>query len=194
VLVREHEEALRQMSPLILNVDEVGKSDVVMQLDGEVDNAIKDVSKGAVHPPGGLNHPPKLGHIGGHPVRVEMGRTAQDTDHGQGVSWRPAVDQGPIGRLPGDSHLELSQGGQARPLSMEANSKKLRRGHHEDIGDISRVNTEVPQEEGIALLLGQVGSGSLQINEDSMSLQIGNVVERTAAAASPPLELLRTLA
>jgi hypothetical protein len=30
VLVGEHEEALRQMSPLILNVNEVGKSDVVM--------------------------------------------------------------------------------------------------------------------------------------------------------------------
>jgi acetyl-CoA carboxylase alpha subunit len=30
VLVREHEKALRQMSHLILNVDEVGKSDVVM--------------------------------------------------------------------------------------------------------------------------------------------------------------------
>jgi hypothetical protein len=160
VLVREHEEALCQMSPLILNVNEVGKSDVVMQLDSKVDNAIKDVSKGAVHSSGRLDHSPKLGHMGGHPVRVEMGRAARDPDPGQGVRRRPAVDQGPISRLPGDSNLEPGQSGLAWPLGVETNSKKLRRGHHEDIGDISRVNAEIPQKEGVTLLLGQVGPSS----------------------------------
>jgi hypothetical protein len=52
VLVREDEEPLGQVPPLILNVDEVREGDVTVELDGEVDDTIKDIAKGAVHSPG----------------------------------------------------------------------------------------------------------------------------------------------
>jgi hypothetical protein len=45
------------VSTLILDVDEMREGDVVVQLDGEVDDTIEDIAKGTVHPPGGLDDP-----------------------------------------------------------------------------------------------------------------------------------------
>jgi hypothetical protein len=48
------------MPALILNVNIVGEGDVVVQLDCEVDDTIKDIAKGAVDYPSGLDHSAKL--------------------------------------------------------------------------------------------------------------------------------------
>jgi hypothetical protein len=72
VLVREDEESLSQVAPLILDVDEVREGDVTVELDGEVDDTIEDVAKGAVHSPGRLHNPAKLGHVGCHTVGVKV--------------------------------------------------------------------------------------------------------------------------
>ncbi len=47
MLVREDKQPLSQVSALILDVNEMREGDVVVQLDGEVDDTIKDVAKGA---------------------------------------------------------------------------------------------------------------------------------------------------
>ncbi len=72
VLVRDDEEPLSQVPPLILDVDEMREGDVTMQLDGEVDNTIEDIAKGAVHSPGRLHNSAKLGHVCSHPVSVKV--------------------------------------------------------------------------------------------------------------------------
>jgi hypothetical protein len=72
MLVREDEEPLSQVPPLILNIDEMREGDVTVQLDGEVNDTIEDIAKGAVHSPGRLHNPAKLGHVGSHPVGVKM--------------------------------------------------------------------------------------------------------------------------
>jgi hypothetical protein len=55
--------------------------------------------------------------------------------------------------------LKLSQGGQAGPLGLETNVEKLGGWHHEDISYIGRTDAEITSEEGIALLLGEIGTG-----------------------------------
>jgi hypothetical protein len=49
MLVREDEEPLSQMPTLILDVDEMREGDIIVQLDGEMDDTIEDVAKGAIH-------------------------------------------------------------------------------------------------------------------------------------------------
>jgi hypothetical protein len=82
VLIRE---VFHQVSALILNVDEVGMSDIIVQLDGEVDGAFEDIAKGVVHTPNGLNHSAKLHHVGRRTVCFEVGSAARHTNLGQGV-------------------------------------------------------------------------------------------------------------
>jgi hypothetical protein len=76
MLVREDEEPLSQMPTLILDVDEMREGDVIVQLNGEMDDTIEDIAKGAIHSPGRLDDSAKLGHVGRHPISVEMGCTA----------------------------------------------------------------------------------------------------------------------
>jgi hypothetical protein len=159
MLVWEDEEPLSQVPPLILDINELREGDVTVQLDGEMDDTIKDVAKGAVQSPGRLHNPAKLGHVGSHPVSVKVRCAAWHPDSRQRVSRRPPIDKGPISGRPGDPHLQLCKGGQAGPLSMEPDTKKLGGGHHEDISDISRVNTKILKQEGVALLLGEIGAG-----------------------------------
>jgi hypothetical protein len=198
VLVREDKEPLSQMPPLILNVDEMREGDVIVQLDGEVDDTIEDVAKGAIHSPGRLDDSAKLGHVGSHPVSVEMGCATRHPDSRQRVRRRPPIDEGAVSGSPRDPHLQFCKSGRAGTLSVESDTKKLGGGHHEDISDISRANTKIIEQEGVALLLGEVGAGRPQVNEDRMSLKVGDVMERRgggrAAGAAPPLEPLRTSA
>jgi hypothetical protein len=75
---------------------------------------------------------------------------------------------------------------------MEPDTKKLGGGHHEDVSDISRVNAKILEEKRVPLLRGQVGACRTQADEDSMPMQVGDVVQRggggRAATAMPPLE------
>jgi hypothetical protein len=189
VLVREDEEPLSKVAPLILNVNEMRQGDVIVQLDGEVNDTIKDIAKGVVHPPGRLHHSPKLSHVCSHPVSVEVRRAARHPDPGQRVGQRPPINKGAVSGRPGDAHLQLRKGGQAGPLSMESNTKKLGGGHHEDISNINRVNTEIVEQEGVALLLGEVGAGRPQVDEDRMALKVGNVMERRGGGGGRPSRL-----
>jgi hypothetical protein len=81
---------------------------------------------------------------------------------------------------------------------MEPDTKKLGGGHHKDISDISRANAKIIKQEGVSLLLGEIGAGHPQVDEDCVSLKVGDVMERCgggrAAAAAPPLEPLRASA
>ncbi len=174
------------MPPLILDVDEMGEGDVTVQLDGEVNNTIEDVAKGAIHSPGRLHNSAKLGHMGSHPVGVKMGCAGRHPDSRQRVGRRPPIDKGAISGRPGDPHLQLRKGGQAGPLSMEPDAKKLGGGHHEDISDISRANTKIIQQEGVALLLGEIGAGRPQVDEDRMPLKVGDVMERRGGGGRRP--------
>jgi hypothetical protein len=192
VLVREDKEPLSQMPPLILNVDEMREGDVIVQLNGEVNNTVEDVAKGAVHSPGRLHNPAKLRHVGSHPVGVKMGCAARHPDSRQRVRRRPPVDEGAVSGSPGDPHLQLRKGGQAGPLSVEPDTKKLGGGHHEDISDISRANTKIIKQEGIALFLGEVGAGRPQVDEDRVSLKVGDVVERRGGGCRRPHRRRRT--
>ncbi len=101
------------------------EGDVVMQLDGEVDDTIEHIAKGAVHSSGGLNHPAKLGHVGRHPIGVEVGCAARHPDSRQRVRWQPPINEGALSRSPGDPHLQLGACSRAGPLSMEPNTEKL---------------------------------------------------------------------
>ncbi len=186
VLVQEDEEPLSQMPTLILHVDEMREGDVTVQLDGEMDDTIDDVAKGAIHSPGRLDDSAKLGHVGSHPVRVEMGCTARHPDPRQRVRRRPPIDEGAVSGSPGDPHLQFRKGGRAGPLSVEPNTKKLGGGHHEDISDNSRANAKIIEQEGVALLLGEVGAGRPQVDEDRVSLKVGDVVERCGGGRRRP--------
>jgi hypothetical protein len=73
VLVREDKEPLSQMPSLVLDIDEMREGDVIVQLDGEVNNTIEDVAKGAVHSPGRLHNSAKLSHVGSHPISSRWG-------------------------------------------------------------------------------------------------------------------------
>jgi hypothetical protein len=84
VLVREHKGALSQMPALILNVNEVGEGDVVVQLDCEVDDAVKDIAKGAVDSSSGLDHSTNS---------VAVGHAARNPDSRQRLRWRPPMNQ-----------------------------------------------------------------------------------------------------
>ncbi len=82
VLVRE---VFHQVPALILDVDEVGMSDIIVQLDGEVDGAFEDIDKGVVHIPNGLNHSHKLHDVGRRTVCFEVGSAAGHKNLGQRV-------------------------------------------------------------------------------------------------------------
>ncbi len=69
---------------------------------------------------------------------------------------------------------------------MEPDTKKLGGGHHEDISDVSRANTKVDKQEGVALLLGEVGAGRPQVDEDRMPLKVGDVMERRGGGGGRP--------
>jgi hypothetical protein len=69
---------------------------------------------------------------------------------------------------------------------MEPDTKKLGGGHHEDISDISRANTKVIKQEGVALLLGEVGAGRPQVDEDRMPLKVGDMMERRGGGGRRP--------
>jgi hypothetical protein len=75
---------------------------------------------------------------------------------------------------------------------VEPDTKKLGGGHHEDISDISRANTKIIEQEGVALLLGEVGGGRPQVDEDRMSLKVGDVVERRGGGPGRPCRRHRT--
>ncbi len=151
-----------------------------------MNNTIEDVAKGVVHSPGRLHNSAKLSHVGSHPVSVETGCAARHPDSRQRVRRRPPIDEGAVSGSPGDPHLQLHKGSQARPLSVEPDTKKLGGGHHEDISDISRDNAKIIEQEGVALLLGEVGAGRPQVDEDRMSLKVGDVVERCGGGRRRP--------
>jgi hypothetical protein len=69
---------------------------------------------------------------------------------------------------------------------VEPDTKKLGGGHHEDISDINRANAKIIKQEGIALLLGEVGAGRPQVDENCVSLKVGNVVERCGCGRGRP--------
>ncbi len=121
-----------------------------MQLDDEEDDTIKDVAQGAVHTPGRLDHSAKLHHVGPHTVRCKVGVqpdiwTWDKESTGDHIYTR-------ISSSPGNTNLQLCHSSQTEP-SMEADAQELGGGHYEDIGDISRANTEIQKKEGIAFLL-----------------------------------------
>jgi hypothetical protein len=62
---------------------------------------------------------------------------------------------------------------------MEANAEKLDGGHNEHVNDINRVYTQVMEQEGVAVLLGEADPGSLEADEHPVPLQIGNMMERS---------------
>jgi hypothetical protein len=75
---------------------------------------------------------------------------------------------------------------------MEPDTKKLGGGQQEDVSDISRVNTKITKQEGIAFLLGEIGAGRPQVDEDRMPLEVGDVVERHGGGGGRPRRRHRT--
>ncbi len=75
---------------------------------------------------------------------------------------------------------------------MEPDTKKMGGGHHEDISDISRANAKIIEQEGVALLLGEVGAGRPQVDEDGKPLKLGDVVERCGGGRGRPRRRHRT--
>jgi hypothetical protein len=115
VLVREDKEPLSQMPPLILDVNEMREGDVIVQLDGEVDDTIEDVAKGAIHSPGRLDDSAKLGHVGSHPVSVEMGCATRHPDSRQRVRRQPPIDEGVVSGSPRDPTCSFARAAEQGP-------------------------------------------------------------------------------
>jgi hypothetical protein len=178
VLISKDEEALGEMAAGVLQVDEAGQHSIRLNLHGEVDNAVKDVTQRAVHATRRLDDTPILGHVGDQPLNAE-GLGAPSNAHArQGVGRRPAVDDGAASGRPGNTCLELVQGSLARLGGDEAEAEELGRGDHEHVRDGGDVHGQVLQEELVALLLGQVGLDCTEIDENGKSLKIGDMVER----------------
>jgi hypothetical protein len=167
----------------ILQVDEAGKSRIRRNLHGEVDHPIKDVAKGTVHAAGRLDDSDKLSHMGNKPVDVEGLGTARDTDPRQGISRRPAVDQGTTGGRPGDARLEPVQGGLARLCGDETDAEKLGGRNHEDICNSSNVDSKVLEEKLVPHLLGDVGPNRPQVDEDGKALEIGHMMQGSGSSS-----------
>ncbi len=150
MLVRE---AFHQVPALILDVDEVGMSDIIVQLDGEVDGAFEDIDKGVVHTTKGLNHSVKLHHVGRHTVCFKVGSAARHTNLGQGVGRSPPIHQDPIGSSPGYTSLQLCQRARQGPSAW----KPMFSSWVEGICNLGSITTEIQEKGGFGLLLGQTG-------------------------------------
>ncbi len=61
---------------------------------------------------------------------------------------------------------------------METDVEELGEGSNKHISEISSVNAEAREQEGVASLLREIGAGSMQVDEDSVPLQVGDVVKR----------------
>jgi hypothetical protein len=179
VLVSKDEEALGKMTAGVLEVDETGQHGVRLNLHGEVDNAVKDITQGAVHATRRLDDTAILGHVGDQPLDIE-GLVAPSNAHArQGVGRRPAIDDGAASGRPGDACLELVQGSLAGLGGDEPDTKELGRGDHEHVGDGGDVHGQVLQEELVSLLLRQVRLNCTEIDEHGKPLKVGDMVERS---------------
>jgi hypothetical protein len=178
VLVSEDEEALGEMAAGVLQVNEARQHSIRQNLHDEMDNAVEDITKRAVHTMRRMNDTPILGHVGDQPLNTEGLGTPSNADARQGVGWRPPVDDGAASGRPGDARLELVQGSLAGLGGNEPDTKKLGGGDHEHVSDGGNVHGQVLQEELVTLLLRQIGLDSTQVNEDGKTLKVGDMMER----------------
>jgi hypothetical protein len=172
VLVGEYEEALCQVPALIFNVNEVGESDVVVKLDGEMDDAIKYVAKGAVLATADWTTLPNCAMWSSmrSVARVQSDMRAQDRES----TGDHLYTRNPSAAVQGTPTCSFARVARQSP---SVDAQELGGGHHEDIGDISMVNTEILKKEGVALLLGRIWVGCMQVTEDSVALEVSNMMK-----------------
>jgi hypothetical protein len=130
-----------------------------------------------------------LSHMGNKPVDVEGLGTARDPDPRQGISRRPAVDQGTASGRPGNACLEPVQGSLARLSGDETDAEELGGRNHEDICNSSNVDSKVLKEKLVSLLLGDVGPNRPQVDEDGKALEIGHMMQGSGSSSRQAVRL-----
>ncbi len=152
-----------------------------------MDDAIKDISKGAVHSPSRLNHPAKLCHVSCHSVCLKVGSAARHLDPGHKVCQGTPVHQ--------LEFMQLRIGGQTGSLGVKAVAKKLGVGG----GTMKMSETSaalIPRsrsrKELCSTLERLCRAGRTQVNKTA-SLRIGVMMQRSGDAAGGMLPLPRLL-
>jgi hypothetical protein len=171
------EDDLGRMRGAVHQADEVGQHRPLGELDGEMVDTIPGRRESPVTATGMPQNAAEGGQVSGDGLNRGPARAAGDPDGEDGLLDGPPVNQAATCSSPRDASLEPFQGGQVEVFLKKLEAKQLGSGDHEDVRHRSGWDPQVLEHEIVPLLPRGGEADGPQVDEDSMSLEVGDVIE-----------------